>query len=172
MTVLRHICGLLAACLLSACAGGRGAGYSFTTTYPTDISTVAVEMFRNDTYEVGVETELTEAIIKEMQRITPWAVTSTQRAEARLTGEIRSVDLRPVSVQRGTGLTQELAYRITVNFRFEDARSGEPRVVRLGFTGQETFVPVRGTGDRIGVGRSGAIHRLAQEIIAELRSDF
>ncbi|MFG0285404.1 MAG: LPS assembly lipoprotein LptE [Phycisphaerales bacterium JB039] len=172
MTTRRAICILLAACLPGACSGGRGAGYTLSGAYPSDISTVAVEMFRNDTYEVGLEAELAEAIVKEMQRVTPWAVTSAQRAEARLTGEVRSVDLRAVSVQRGTGLTQELAYRITVNFRFEDARSGEPRVVRLGFTGQETFVPVRGTGDRIGVGRSGAINRLAQEIVAQLRSDF
>jgi hypothetical protein len=154
------------------CTGGRLAGYSFDTTYPTDISTGAVEVFRNDTYEVGVEAELTEAIVKELQRVTPWAVTSHARAQARLTGEIRRVDLQPVSVQRGTGLTQELAYRITVDFSFEDARSGEARVVRRGFIGQETFVPVRGTGDRIGLGRASAINRLANEIVAELRGDF
>ena len=170
MSLRAAILGPLAGCALLGCAGV--AGYSTETTYPTDISTVAVEVFRNDSYEVGLEAELTEAIVKEMQRVTPWAVTSTQRAEARLTGEVRSVELRAVSVQRGSGLTQELAYRITVNFRFEDARSAEPRVIRYGFTGQETFVPVRGTGDRIGVGRSSAIHRLAQEIVAELRSDF
>lgn len=162
---------ILAAVCLSACAG-RGAGYSFTTTWPTDISTVAVEIFRNDTFEPGIEAELAEAITKEMQRITPWAVTSAARAEARLTGEIRRIELRPLSIQRGTGLTQELAYRITVDFRFEDARSGQPRVVRHSFTGQETFVPVRGTGERIGVGRASAIHRLAQDIVAELRADF
>src|SRR5690606_135409 len=144
----------------------------FASSYATDISTVAVEVFRNDTFEPGLEADLAEAITKEVQRTTPWAVTGAERAEARLTGEIRTVELRPLAQQRGTGLTQELAYRITVDFRFEDARSGEARVVRRSFTGQETFVPVRGVGERIGVGRAAAIHRLANEIVAELRADF
>lgn len=154
----------------SGCAGGSG--YSFTSTWPTDISAVAVEVFRNDTFEPGLEAELAEALTKEVQRTTPWAVTNPERAQAKLTGEIRRVELRPLAQQRGTGLTQELAYRITVDFRLEDARSGEARVVRRSFTGQETFVPVRGAGERIGAGRSHAIHRLAQEMVAELRGDF
>jgi hypothetical protein len=160
----------LIAALAPGCAGRSG--YTFASSWATDIATVAVEVFRNDTFEPGIEADLAEALAKEVQRVTPWAITSAERAQAKLTGEIRRVELRPLSQQRGTGLTQELAYSITVDFRFEDARSGEPRVVRRNFTGQETFVPVRGAGERIGVGRSSAIHRLAHEIVAELRADF
>lgn len=159
----------LVAFALTGCAG---AGYTFESSYPTDISTVAVEVFRNDTFEPGLEAELAEALTKEVQRTTPWAVTSGERAQTLLTGEIRRVDLLPLAQRRGTGLTQEIAYRITVDFRFEDARSGAPRVVRRNFTGQETFAPARGAGERIEVGRSHAVHRLAHEIVAELRSDF
>jgi hypothetical protein len=160
---------LLAGALMAGCAAGS---YSFTSSYPTDISTVAVEIFRNDTFEAGLEAELAEALTKEVQRVTPWAVTSDERAQARLAGEIRRVELRPLTQRRGTGLTQEIAYRITVDFRFEEARSGTARVVRRNFTGQETFVPARGAQERIGAGRSHAVHRLAQEIVAELRQDF
>src|SRR5690606_19408184 len=94
---------LLPGAMLVGCGAG---GYTFTSSYATDVSTVAVEIFRNDTFEPGLEAELAEALTKEVQRVTPWAVTSAERAQTRLAGEIRRVELRPLTQRRGTGLTQ------------------------------------------------------------------
>ena len=46
-------------------------------TYDESIRTVAVPVFNNSTFEAGLDAQLTEAIIKEIQRTTKWTVVST-----------------------------------------------------------------------------------------------
>lgn len=160
---------LLALFTLPGCAADPNRGYSFEPTVGKAGDTVSVDVFDNYTFSKGVEVELTEAIIKELQRTTTLKVTSGQ-ADTSLHGVVRSADLRRVARDSRTGLADQIAVKLTVDFEWKDNRTGAVLVGRRNFSAVETFVPAVGTGEPIELGRRGASQRLAQDLVAELRS--
>jgi hypothetical protein len=160
----------IAATLLPAC--GVGDGYRFGSAYRADIDSVAVPIFENATTEVTLEQTLTEAIIKEIHRSTPWKVLPRGRAQTELSGVITNVDLRKLVTDQTSGLGQELAVTLTVSFQWRDARTGEVLVARRNYRAAEPFVPAVGAQERIELGQRAAIQQLARDIVAELRGSW
>lgn len=158
--------------LLAGCSSDPSRGYSMSSAHSGAIRSVAVPVFRNDTYTKAMEVELTEAIISEIRRSTPWTVTNTDGADAVLRGTIRTSDMRPMSIGRETGLVEQLAVHLSVDFDFTDNRSGKSIVSRRRFQGVSSFVPARPAAERLETGQHAAIQELAQDIVAELRSDW
>lgn len=162
--------------LAGGCASDPNSGYVLGTTYDTGVRTVAVPIFENTTFTPGLEQQLTEAIIKEIQATTPWRITGRDRADTVLTGMIDQAELALLTRTRGTGLVQEQILTIRVNFTWRDSRTGEVRVERERFSAASTFVAARGVsgepGERIEVGQRGAIDELARAIVNEMRADF
>lgn len=163
---------LAAAMALPGCASDPAEGYSFSSSHSESVRTVHVPMFRNPTHHRGLETELTDAVIKEIQRSTPWRVADESVAETSLAGTITEVSMRRLSANRDSGLAQELAVSMTVDFDWVDVRSGKPLVSRRSFSASETFVPTKPVGERLGVGEHATIQQLARDIVAELRSSW
>lgn len=173
--------------ILSACASDPNSGYALASPYRTDIQTVSVPIFRNDTFEPYIEEALTKAVITEIHRTTPWRVTSGDNAQAVLSGAITGVDMRKLSTQDGSGLTQELAVELTVSFEFKRRTDATILVARHNFRTADPFVPGGGggTGGALGargaggwggeareIGRRGAIDDMARALVAELRSSW
>jgi hypothetical protein len=158
--------------LLSACAADATQGYTFASAHSEQISSVAVPIFDNPTFERGIDVELTEAVVKEIQRTTGWVITSRAKADTILEGRIIEVDRSQLSRDRVTGLGQELAITITIDFEWKSAITGEVLVGRRNFAGSGTFVPTRAVGERYELGRAAAIEDLAKAIVDELRSDW
>lgn len=157
------------ATLLVACASDSRKGYAFGTGFPADVKSVSVPIFRNASTTPGIEADVTEAIIKELQRAGGMTITAAQGADTTLTGVITDVRMRRLSVRSGTGLIQELAYQITVDFDWKDERSGKLLTSRRDFVATDTFVPATGVGERIDTGRLAATGRLARDLVNELR---
>lgn len=151
-------------------------GYSFASTFDQSVRTVAVPVFENETFSPGLESLLTEAIIKRIQATTPWAVTSEERADTVLRGTLTRADLQALSVRRVGGVPDEIARRVTVSFTWRDQRTGELRLARDGFTASAAFVPsisVEGEpGERVEIGDRQAVQELAEAIVAEMRADW
>lgn len=167
------ICYLLfAICHLPSCASDPANGYSFKPVHADNVRTVAVPVFDNQTFSTGLEIQLTEAIIKEIQRTTRWAVVAQGDADTVLTGQITGSDLRRLSADSKTGLVEELGVELKVDFDWQDSRSGRPLVSRRNFVALDTFVPAIGTGERIDAAQNGAIQQLARDIVAELRTEW
>lgn len=167
--------GLMVSAGVMACAGCASdptQGYSFRSTYGESIRTVAVPVFENRTYAKGIEVALTEAVIKEIQRSTPWAVVPREQADSVLAGSITDSSLRALSTSRRTGLVQEMAVKLTVDFDWTSSRTGQVLVSRRAFDAVETFVPARGTGERLELGEAAAVQEMARDIVAELRSNW
>ena len=116
--------------LLLACSSSPQEGYSFDSSFSDDVQTVAVPIFENKTLYHGVEFDLTEAIVKEIQRSTPWVVTSTGSAQTTLTGSVTDAELLTFSRDRDTGLVMEQGYRLTIDFEWVDNRNGETLLQR------------------------------------------
>lgn len=160
------------AALAPGCASDPSRGYAFSSPYRDDVRSVAVPVFGNTTFEHGLEMRLTEAVQKEIARTTPWAVSSTGRADTTLAATIVEVDRRKLSTDQTSGLVQELAVEITVDFRWTDNRTGHTLLARRNFRAAGAFAPTLSVGERIETGQDGAIESLAAALVGELRSDW
>jgi hypothetical protein len=157
--------------MVGGCASDPTRGYAFRPAYDTGMRTIAVPVFENPTFHHGLEVDLTDAIIKEIQQRTPWVVVNSG-AESTLSGVIADVQLRPLTTSRRTGLVEDVAVTLTVNFEWRDGRTGEYLVRRQNFTATETFVPARPSGERLELGQQAAVQELARAIVSELRSSW
>lgn len=163
--------GLVVLVGLGGCASSSG-GYSFNSTFDESINSVAVPIFQNETTSRGLELQLTEAVIKELQGRTPWYIASSDRADTTLVGVITQTGLIGLSDDPHTGLVQEEAVRVTIRFEWRDNRSGDVIVARDGFSASSVFSPSRNVGDRLELGQRGAIEELASDIVSSMRSSW
>jgi len=165
------LCGLV-------CIACPGCGYVFTTgysaesSYDTSIKSVNVQIFENHTFYNGLGPQVASAVAQELRTRTPWAVTDSSTAQTTLTGTVTSLDLRRFSSRRGTGLVQEMAVELSVDFDWRDNRTGELIQSRRDFRVVETFVPTSVSGERLDAGRNRAVSTLAEDIARELRGDW
>jgi len=179
LRVIGHVLLLIASiALLSACASDPRSGYALTDQRVAGVRTVEVPIFRNRTNAPGLELELTEAIIKEVQASTDMRVvqstSQSSRADSVLAGTITKAELRALSLRDGTGLVQEVAVQLVVDFSWRRAGYGATRedallVARQNFSAADTFVASRPTGERLELGESSAIQRMAKSIVSEMR---
>ncbi len=156
--------------LAVGCASDPREGYAFGTTYDAGVRTVAAPIFENETFARGVEFELAAALIAELERTTPYKVTSQSRADTMLSGRIRRVQLDQLSSSRQTGLSQEVVVSLTVDFEWTDLRTGAVRLKRENFTGQGLFLPGTPVGESLETGEIAAVAQLAREIVSEMRA--
>ena len=164
--------GLLAAMLAGGCASDPTKGYAAASTFGDEVSTVAVGVFENSTYERDIEFELTDALVKEIEARTPYKVTSPGRADTILTGQIRSVERVQLSKSRLTGLSEEVTYRVTIDLAWKDRRTGELILQLESFTAESLFVPSRPSGEPIEIGQFGVAQALARDIVAQMQADW
>lgn len=157
---------------LASCAGDPRRGYSLKPAHDRGVRTIAVPIFDNKSFSTGVELLLTEAIIKHIQRTTPWRVTTATTADTTLAGSIIRVGFNRLSRTPGTGLAQEVALELAIDFDWTDNRTDKVLVSRRSFSAVSTFIPDRGVGERIEVGQFSAIDELAQRLVAALRDDW
>jgi hypothetical protein len=161
-----------AAVTAAGCSSDPTRGYSFRPAYDQSVRTIEVPIFENPTFYHGVEVQLTDAIIKELQRTTPYAVVGTGGANTTLSGKVTDVRLRPMTTNRRTGLVEDVAVSMTVDFTWRDNRTGEPIVQRSSFTASEDFVPSQPTSERLELGEHAVVQELARAIVAEMRSKW
>lgn len=161
-----------AALWCQGCSSDPTRGYAWGSTYSDQVRSVSVPIFKNQTHAAGLETQLTEALIKQIQQNTPWVVLAEGSADTTLQGTITNVDFERLSVTPGSGLVQEQAVRIEIRFDWVDNRTGQLLVSRDRFSAVSVFVPSRLTGERAEIGQRGAIAELAEGVVSELRANW
>ena len=157
---------------ISGCASDPTQGYSTVSVFPQGVSTIAVEIFDNRTFDRDLEFELADALIKEIEARTPYKVTSPERANTILTGRIRSVERDELSKSRLTGLSEEVIVSMTIDFQWRDQRTDESLLRREAFAGHGLFVPSRPTGEPIELAEFAIVQRLARDIVSEMRAPW
>jgi hypothetical protein len=159
---------IAAACDTTPTAGG----YEMRSRYPAQYRTVAVTLFRNDTYDRPLNGQLTEAIIKEVQAMTPYHIASDARADTLLRGTVRRRDLQQLSKSVSTGLSEEMLYKVTVDWEWVDQRTGKVIVARDGFSASALFVPSRPSSEPTEIGRFAVVQNLATDIVANMQGNW
>jgi hypothetical protein len=162
----------LPAALLTSCASSPNQGYAFDTTFDESIQSIAVPIFRNETTSRGVEVQLTEAIMKEIQTRTPWHLAPADRADTTLVGVLTASRLGVLSDDPQTGLVQEQSIQLTIRFEWRDNRSGDILVARDRYSASAVFSPSRNVADRLELGQRSAIDELARDLVSEMRSGW
>lgn len=152
--------------------GEAGPGYAIRDRYPKQYRTVAVVLFKNETYDRPLNGELTEALIKEIQSVTPYRISNEARADTVLRGTVRKRTLRELSKSRGTGLSEEVLYEVSVDWEWVDQRTGKPIVARNGFIGSAVFVPSRPSSEPTEIGRFAVVQNLATDIVANFQATW
>lgn len=163
---------LTSVAVLFGCATDPTQGYSFSSTFRSDVPSVHVPIWQNLTFSRGLENDLSEAIAAEIRRGTPMAVTSAEAAASELTGTIVSTELKRLTTSSQTGLVEQLGVVVLVDFQWRESRTGRVLVARRSFSGAGSFTPAQGVSERLERGQRSAVQELARAIVNEMRSGF
>lgn len=149
-----------------AAAAAGGCGYSHKELFPAEVRTVAVPIFANRSFYQGVEFDLTEAVVKEIELRTPYKVVPADRADTILEGTVVSVDQTLLTRQAVGGVPQEMEVRLVVNYEWKDLHSGRLLRQREGFESVGRYIPTRPVSEPYPLGQHEAVQRLATQIVS------
>ena len=123
--ILAAALGLIISSLIF-CGCAQVSGYSSESLFPADVSSVYVKMFESRSFRRGVEYDLTDALAKRIEAETPYKIVSSpDRAETVISGQILSVGTSVLSTERriGRALEKEVVVRAVVNWK--NLKTGE-----------------------------------------------
>ncbi|HUB26605.1 MAG TPA: LptE family protein [Tepidisphaeraceae bacterium] len=155
--------------LAVGCAGDPSTGpgaYQWKSLYRTDIHTVAVPIFGTRDFHRGVEFQVSDALVHEIEAMTPYKVVARDHADTILEGEVISVNTNPLSNSNETGEPQEQLATIVVDFTWKEIKTGKILVERKNFEQTATYYPSLGEGEF--VGEQTASEKMALAIVHEL----
>jgi hypothetical protein len=136
--------------------------------YPAEVQTVYVPMFESVSFRRDLGERLTEAVMKEIEKKTPYKVVSNPNADSTLSGRITQESKRVV-IGAKTGDPRELQTQISVQVSWLDNRGKMlrncpdiplPPALTVG-TGN--VIPE--TGQSLAVAQQNAIDQLAEQIV-------
>jgi outer membrane lipopolysaccharide assembly protein LptE/RlpB len=153
---------LLLAIALGAAGLTSGCGYSLRGSLPEHLQTVAVPVFQNRTPVPAVENFLTTAILNAFMTNGRLRVTTVDRADAILEGDITTYLLQAIAYDSVANVRQ---YRLTLtlNLRFRDVRRNQLLFQRNGYSDRADFV-VPGTVTETIVASENALQQVSTEI--------
>ena len=152
--------------------GMAGCGYSSKELFPTEYLTVAVPIFENRTFYRGMEFELAESMVKQIESRTPYKVVAPGVAQTIIEGTITNVEQSQLSRRRPGGVPQEVELTVTADFVWKDLGSGEVIADRRGFVAVGRHIPTSGISEPYEIAQHQAIQRLARDIVSTMRSDW
>jgi hypothetical protein len=160
--------GLIVASLAGFCGC---AGYSNESLYPGEVGSVYVEMFDNRSFWRGVEYELTDALAKRIETETPYKIISSRdRADTVISGQIVSVDESWLNTERQTGrpLEKEVEVRAVVNWK--NLKTGELLIDNKSVSASASYSEWQEQGFRYG--STLAANNLAQRIVELMEKEW
>jgi hypothetical protein len=115
-----------------------GCGYSLRGNLPGHLQTVAVPVFLNRTPVPAVENFLTVAVVDAFATNGRLRVTSVERADSILEGEITGYTLQSIAFDSVANVRQ-FRLTVTLNLRFRDVRRNEVLFQRAGYSDRADF---------------------------------
>ena len=149
-----------------------GCGYSHPSLFPDDVRTVAVPIFDNRSFYQGIERDITEAVIKEIELRTPYKVVDRSRADTLIKATITRVDQVRLNRRHTGGLPQEQELRVRLDFAWQDLRTGRTLRERSGFEAVGRYIPAQPVAEPYQVGQHQASQRLAQQIVTVIGAQW
>ncbi len=125
-TVLVASLSVITVSFLILCGCEKMSGYSNQSLFEENITSVYVEMFDNQSFQRGIEYELTDALAKRIEAETPYKVISSRnRADTVITGQITSAEKSLLSSERQTGRPMEKQTDLTAVVSWKNLKTGQ-----------------------------------------------
>jgi len=144
--------------------------YQWKSLYREDVKSVAVPIFKNKSYDRGVEFSLSKALVNEVEMRTPYKVMPRDHADTILEGEIVSVSRQTISSDSRADIPQEQLYIVRINFVWKDLRSGQILCERRNFEQTATFYPTLAEDQFVGSQQN--CEKLALGIVQEMQANW
>mgnify|MGYP002621626548 CR=1 FL=1 len=171
--VRRTIALYISVALLAITCSAGCAAYRFgaASLYPPDIQTVYVPVFESDSFRRNFGELVTEAVIKEIERVTPYKVVGTPDADSVLTAKITS-DTKRVLIEDPFDQPRETEINLAIEVRWVNRRGDlidkattvpAPEDAAL-LTSPGTLVPE--FGQSVSTAQLQAIQRVATKVVA------
>lgn len=141
---------------------GCGYGVAGRGPLPGGVQNIAVQVLENRSAETGVEIQVTNALINELNRRRQGTVTGTQRAGATLRGAIESISWATLA-RRGSNTAAERRVYATISLELK-RRDGSTIWKRSGLTAEQAYTVVDGDKQATENNRRQAIGELSQRI--------
>ncbi len=149
---------------ISGCGHGGLKGYSNSWIYPSNITTVYVEMFDTGDFRRGHEYVLTDAICKRIEAQTPYKIVSDMDlADTVLSGELSGIGQRTLATERYSSRPIESEATATVNVSWKNLRTGELLINSEDMHAFASFSTQ--LGQDFDYGGKVAVNRAAQKIV-------
>jgi len=164
-TILAGLCAILV--FVSGC------GYTLRPPYDPTIRTVYVPVFRSLSFKNDVNLRLTEAVVKEIERRTPYRVVDNyEEADAVLSGTIEFVNKNEMLVNQNN-LPRQLTTELTASVTFEDNRpTAEPSAVPPTVRVSENMPFYPELGETSSLGAQRVIHEMAKDIVSMMEEQW
>lgn len=158
--------------LLTGCARYR---FGADALYPTGIRTIHIPIVRNETFRHELGVQLTEALVQEVERRTPYKVVSNPGADSVLRCTLVAQS-KVVLTETATDDPRALdtAVSVVVNWNTRDGRRlmqnslASLEIDPTGFSQSSRFVPE--AGQSIDTANQDAINDLARRIVSQMES--
>jgi len=116
--------------IITVCLGSYGcagmSGYSNESLFPEEVSSVCVEMFDIRSFRRGVEYELSDALAKRIEVESPYKIISSRdRADTVLSGQIVRISESVLSTERKTGLALEKEVELWAVVNWKNLKTGQ-----------------------------------------------
>lgn len=140
MLVLVCSCVIVLLFIFGFCGCAEMSGYSNRSLFPQDVSSVCLEMFENQSFRRGVEYELTDALAKRIEAATPYKIISSKdRADTLLTGQIVRIGEAVLTVERESGLPLEKELQLIAVVNWKNLKTGELLIDNKSVTSEATY---------------------------------
>jgi len=133
--------------LAIACLVLSGCGYSFRAPYDKSVRTVYVPMFKSQTFRRDLEKMLTEKVIKEITRRTPYQIAgSLEEADTVLHGTVNFADKNLILENGLSNLPRQMTatINISVNWTHNPPTESEKNRPPTAVTQTVNFIPEAG----------------------------
>jgi hypothetical protein len=167
--------GLWTAAFVATMAGCAGYQVGPRTLFRPQIRTVHVPIFESDSFRPHLGERLTEAVIKEIEKNTPYKVVSSPNADSVLVGRIVSERKRAVSEDR-RDFARVIATNVLARVSWYDRRGDvifqdttfavAPETFSVSHSPQ--FIPE--VGQSVATSHQKAINRIAREIVGRMEA--
>jgi hypothetical protein len=167
----------LASTMVLGTAGCAAYRFGAETLYPPDIQTVYVPVFESNSFRRNLSELLTEAVIKEIEKVTPYKVVGSPDADSVLTCKLTN-DTKRVLIEDAYDQPRETEINMAIEVRWVNRRGDlidqgtavpAPEDAAL-LSAPGTLVPE--FGQSVSTAQLQSIQRLAAKIVSMMESPW
>ncbi|MDD5773415.1 MAG: LPS assembly lipoprotein LptE [bacterium] len=144
-----------------------GCAYTTKSVLPDNIQNVAVSVFKNDTFEYGLEERLTDKVIQEFISHGRLKVTNIDNADALIKGKIVAYNLLTTSTDEyNNPIEKELSILIEISFWEKDGK--EPLWIEKGIRENITYFTTLRSGQIVmteSEAKENVLSKLARSVV-------